>query len=615
MADKNTSKSEHEPLEETHETKSEEIKQETKDTLDEVTPVDVPKEDSPEKTGSLAVASQPVTTSASAKKSKFAWFKTKNGKITLACIAGVILLLAVLFAVPATRYGIMGSFIKKDVALSLIDSKTGKPVSDAEVSVPGTTGHTNNEGKATLSNVPVGQYTLTIKKKNYKDTSMPLTVPILSAADAGQLKLVATGRQVPITVTNKIGGQALANATITAGEATAITDAKGEATLVVPADATTIKAALKADKFNGTAVDITVTEQKDAKNTFAMTPSGTLYFLSKRTGKINVMKSDLDGSNAKVVVQGTGKEEEGGTVLLASRDWKYLLLKSRRDSDKPKLYLITTSNDKMDVVDEGNANFNLIGWNDHRFAYWIDRYDIKNFQPKKYAIKSFDADTAKLITLDETQGQGTDPYSGTGQYYGGVYLIDSSDTIVFTQRWDGVGYYNKPGTITAVQSNGANRRQLWQFEKGVFVDSSVLYNPDEIYFQTYQNGKDVYYEFDDGSVKASSTIKDSDFSSFYSTYLLSPSGEKTFWYEPRDGKNTLLVGDKSGENGKELATLSDYTPYGWYTDDFLLVSKGGSELYIVPSANPDFSKALKVTDYHKPNIVYRGYGGGYGGGF
>ena len=54
---------------------------------------------------------------------------------------------------------------------------------------------------------------------------------------------------------------------------------------------------------------------------------------------------------------------------------------------------------------------------------------------------------------------------------------------------------------------------------------------------------------------------------------------------------------------------------GWYTDNYLLVSKGGSELYIAAAGNPDFSKALKVTDYHKPNIVYRGYGGGYGGGF
>jgi hypothetical protein len=44
----------------------------------------------------------------------------------------------------------------------------------------------------------------------------------------------------------------------------------------------------------------------------------------------------------------------------------------------------------------------------------------------------------------------------------------------------------------------------------------------------------------------------------------------------------------------------------------VLVSKSGSELYITPA---DFgTKPLKVTDYHKPNVTFRGYGGGYGGG-
>jgi hypothetical protein len=93
--------------------------------------------------------------------------------------------------------------------------------------------------------------------------------------------------------------------------------------------------------------------------------------------------------------------------------------------------------------------------------------------------------------------------------------------------------------------------------------------------------------------------------------LLSPSADQTFWSESRDGKNTLFIGDQGGQNGKQIASLSDYNTFGWFTDDYLLVSKNSSELYIMDKAGKQ--AALKVSDYHKPTQNFYGYGGGYGG--
>ena len=74
--------------------------------------------------------------------------------------------------------------------------------------------------------------------------------------------------------------------------------------------------------------------------------------------------------------------------------------------------------------------------------------------------------------------------------------------------------------------------------------------------------------------------------------------------------NTLFIGDSSGGSGKQIATLSDYDTYGWYTDDYLLVSKNGSELYIMPVSG---GTPIKISDYNKPAQNFNGYGGGYGG--
>jgi hypothetical protein len=60
--------------------------------------------------------------------------------------------------------------------------------------------------------------------------------------------------------------------------------------------------------------------------------------------------------------------------------------------------------------------------------------------------------------------------------------------------------------------------------------------------------------------------------------------------------------------------LSDYSPYGWFSDSYTLVSKNASELYIMPTSGPAKSRQpLKITDYYKPAQTYVGYGYGYGG--
>lgn len=550
------------------------------------------------------------------KKSIKEFLKSKKGRITLGVVAGVILLTAILMAVPVTRYVILGPFVRKDVNLQVLDSKTGKPVSDAEVGVAGKSARTDHEGKATVGQVAVGQHQLSVKKKYYKDTSIDVTVPVLSQANAGEVRLEATGRQVPVSVTNKISGKAIPKATVIAGDATAITDSKGEAVLVMPAEAATVKATLRAEGYNEQTADVTVTEQKDPKNTLTMTPSGKLYFLSKRTGKISVMKSNLDGTDAKVVVEGTGKEAEGDTVLLASRDWKYLLLKSRRDGgDHGKLFLIDTATDQMSVVDEGDASFDLVGWNDHRFVYKVTRYKVPEYQSKRLALKSYDAESKKHIIIDENIAGGDGGHNYAVEFFVYIFLIDSEDRVVYNKEWYGNGpsMGGKQHTINASQTDGSGKKVLRSLDLGYYAWNAELYGTNEVYYRASLNGKPHYFEYEGGAVKEDSTIKDSDFGQFYPTYLISPSGEKTFWYEPRDGKNTLFIGDKLGEEGKEIAALSDFVPYGWYSNDYLLVSKGGSELFILPASSPDAAKAMKITDYHKPQFTYLGYGGGYGG--
>jgi hypothetical protein len=585
------------------------------------TPSEPQEEPIPENHHEATTEPSSSTDKPSKNKKKFdfkAFWHTKKGKITVIA-AAIALIIAVVFTIPASRYAVAGLVIKKDLSVQVVDSNTGKPVTSVQVSLAGQTAKTDKDGKVTFHNVPVGQYSVSAKKTYYQNGSGNALVPILSNAQTAKVSLVATGRQVPISVTNKITNQPLANVEVVAGDATVTTDDAGVATIVLPADKATVNATFKLNNYNSVSADVTVTEQQDDKNKFSLTPAGKIYFLSKRTGKINVMKSDLDGSNATIAVAGTGQESETQTVLLASRDWKYLALKAKRDSDVEKLYLINTADDKLTLMDEGaKVSFTPIGWSNESFVYQVVREDAPEWQPKHISIKSFNAAVSKITTLDDAEGVGSSSANWAREVYTSTYIL--GDHIVYGKHWNysygSVGLIaGKKDGIYTVKTTAEGKQTVKDFAATTssYLEAT-LYKPNEIYFRLAGNPA-KFYEYEDGKVEETTEVNDNNFyNQTYATYLVSPSAKYTFWYESRDGKKVSFVGDQNGANGKEVLADDDFVPYGWYSDEYLLFAKKGSELYIAPRNNPTNVSPLKITDYHRPAVSFPGYGYGYGGG-
>jgi hypothetical protein len=531
----------------------------------------------------------------------------------------VATLVAVVVAVPFSRYPVLGLFWKQSVSVLVTDKSSGKPVSSAQVMAQGRTVLTDKEGLARFS-LPVGNKTITVSKKYYANASTRYLVPLRKPKQPLGIAMTATGRPVSVTFTNKVGGGAVVDAQVSVLGTEGKTDKDGKLTLVLPADKPTAQAIVKAVGFNDQTVTITVTEQVVKANTFQMVPAGKLYFLSKRSGKIDVVKTDMDGGSRQTILAGTGKEDDRDTVLLASRDWKYLALKSRRDGGtNAKLFLIETATDKPTTMDEGNADFTPNGWSDYRFLYTVQRNNVQYWQTKRAALKSYNAETKQIATLEETTADGGNENDYAASAIDGVYIL--SNQVVFNRNWN-ASYLNnqarladKKIAIVSVKPDGSNKQTLKDFPASVgdYV-SSALYKPQEIYFQLQHGTDSQFYELEDGKISEAKDLNQDSFSKPYPTFLLSPSSKQTFWYESRDGKNTLFLGDPMGDNAKQIASLSEYTPYGWYGDGYLLMSKQGSELYIAPASSTNLaSSILKVTDYHKPSTDFRGYGYGYGG--
>lgn len=530
-------------------------------------------------------------------------------------IAGVIIILV--FAVPLTRYKVLGLVWKKTVTITVVDSKNKTPVSNASVRLGSGTAKTDANGKARLKS-PVGSNKLIVEKQYYTKYESKGFVGLKSTKITA-VSLKATGRQVPVTVLNKITGKPVAGAEIKILGTTAKTNAKGLATIVLPTTSETGEGEVALKGYNTAEATFVVTDKAVPENTIGMTPEGQIYFLSNLDGTIDVVKSNLDGSGRKTVLKGTGREDANTTSLLASRDWRYLVLKAKRNTANASLFLIDTSSDKITEFDSGAASFTLIGWSGHYFLYDVVRDATPYWQTGKEVIKSYNAEGGQLNQIDQAQGEGS-ATAYAYQIFSNFYIVNGA--VVYNTQWytySTSGSYDvngKNSTVRSVQANGQGKRdhQNWPTSTTGYIQAA-LYEPQEVYYSVYNNSdnKTTYYEFANGTVN-SANLDQSSFDKVYPTFLLSPDSKQTFWTELRDGKNTLFVGDANAGNKKQVASLSEYSPYGWFSDAYTLVSKNSSELYIMPAEGLAKGKApLKITDYYKPAQSYVGYGYGYGG--
>jgi len=530
-------------------------------------------------------------------------------------IVAIIALLAVTFIIPVSRYTVLGLVFKAPVTVRIIDSKTSQPVSGADVTLNGHRAETDAAGKVMLR-VHLGYHKLQVDKKYYTTYERRTLIGFGSNRVSAAVK--ALGRQVAATFTDKITGKPLKNLAVTVGDAKATTDMHGKATLVLPASAVGRPEPVTAAGYNTAKVTIASTDQTN-RSTIALTPSGKVYFLSNLSGKIDVVKTNLDGTGRQTVLSGTGTEDGANMLLLASADWKYLALLSRRSGDTASVYLIDTTNgDKLTTVDSGDNTYALIGWSGDNLVYQVTKSTVNDWQSGQQALKSYSASTHQGLLLDSTQGSGTSASDYVKQTYIDPYILGSD--VVYGKGW--MTNYTAPAALNgkqaeldSISATGASHRLIKSFAEAdgqtvsyVGIDMQQS-GPASLTVHFNDGTKDSFYDYQNGKLTTDTKLTAADYYDATSTrYLSSPSGNQTLWSEVRDGKNTLLVGDQNATNEKQIASLSSYTPYGWYSDNYLLVSKGDSELYIMGASG---GAALKISDYYRPATI--GGFGSYGG--
>lgn len=526
-------------------------------------------------------------------------------------IAGAVaaLFIGVIAAVPFLRYGALGVVMKKDITLKVVDQSSGKPVTAAKVALGRNDATTDKNGVAAFKNVAVGDYYVSIEKNHYENWSGSVLVPIFSGVKDKELRIKATGRSVRIEAKNAISGQPVGGAVVAVSDAEAITDTAGVATLVVGVGRGKLDGVIKTEGYVDHPVTVDTEAADDQKIEAKLVPAGRVYYLSKATGKINVMSSYLDGSDAQVAVQATGREFDQDTMIMASRDWKYVMLMANRDG-RTQPHLIKTSDNSLVKIDNDDATFQPIGWIGNSFIYVIQR-QRSVWQPGQTTIKLYNADSGKTVVVEESKASGTSYHDYLYQYFS--YPVIVGPTAYYSSSWSASSgdVSGQKTQLISLVSDGS-RRVIKQYDaSSQSVSGLRAVSPTEAQVALYDSGTGAITIHSLSGDRLSATgIDEVTFNNAtYPTYLVSPSGNRTAWHEARDGKYLAFVGDASGKNAKELP-VNDFKVYGWFTDNYVLLAKNGSELYVY-AVDATGAEPLKITNYHKPVNEFMGMG--YGG--
>ena len=510
-------------------------------------------------------------------------------------------------------------FITKDVSIKLVESKTGTAIADAEVTFNGKQYVSDSTGLITFSSVRFGKKTAQFFKPFYNQGNITFTLQPFSKQKQQTVYMNAVGEVVSASVKNKLTGRIISGATIRAiGGGQGRTDSKGRAILVLPYGTKSSDAVVSAEDI--VEAKVTIFNANDAAtNVFLVIPKAKVYTMQKNSNGVSVTERNFDGSDQKTVVSSTGLESAEDTQLLMSPSARYFVLKSRRDlAGLGKLHVYDTKNLSLETLEQEDQSYIPVGWIGMTFVYRTYNQNVPLWQEGRETLKSYNAVTKKITTLDVTRGEGAGVQDYVSETYEATYLLEGK--VFYTKKWQSSYYYggryiNKNMLLESVNSDASNKKVIGQWQAGYNTKiKSVQSGPKKLNIFIELDGVNrTNYEYFQENVQSvistdvSFTNKD-----MFSDYFLSPNGLLTVWTEDTpNGTVSYVIGD-NGQLGRNLDLGSLKTKVsGWYDDDYILMTSTAGQLYVGSRLSALSSLLpLKVGDFYMPTNNYRAFGYG-----
>jgi len=473
------------------------------------------------------------------------WWNNKRARyITLAALAAAVMAFAI---IPVTRYFFLNTVgVRGSTSVTVLDDSTQLPLKNVTVSVGGQQGLTNQDGQVTLTSVKLGTSNLVIQKRAFATYQTKTTIG-WGSNPLGNVALKATGSQYVFIVKDYLSGQPIEKAEASSGEADAVSDKNGKITLTVDSsDNASDDVKISAQTYRDETVKLgadTKTEQ-----TVSMVPARKDVFISKRSGKFDLYKVDIDGKNEQLVLAGTGNEQQDTMVLVSHPTDEVVAYASTRENSRNSDGFLLTTLDLVSLTDNSvkkvaqSERIQILGWIGDNLIYVKVAAGASAANPKRQRLISYDYKS------------GIEHELASSNYFNDVALV--GDSVYYAPS---SAYQTGTPGFYKTDASGATKQTIINQEV-----SNILRTAYDTL--TISVGND-WYEYKIGANNKPTKLSGAPADITNRIYINSPDKSHSLWVDNRDGKGVLISYDAVGKTDKTLRTQAGLNnPLRWLND-------------------------------------------------
>lgn len=337
-----------------------------------------------------------------------AFFKKHKRSFLIASFS-LLLFIFILFLVPITRNKILGLFIQKSIVISVLDSKTKLPISNAEVTIEKDTKKSNNNGKAFFNNLLLGDTLVLLKKNNY-DSKEEL-IKIDTDSHSIEILMNANGKSFELTLIDYITKEKIEKATATINSDEYESNDEGKITLSLPLDKKDQKLTIKKDSYEDYSKNIDIDKIKD-KETIELIPNKTVYYIKDNLDGKEIVKTNLSGKYKEPLYKEPAGEKIKNNLFINNNYLAFIT--SNNHNDTLKIIDIDTNEDKVQANQSIKANtLKILGWNNENIILIQKNHNIL-FQIEEMKLISYNPKNNKTTVIDTSILEG-DPLNYASQ--------------------------------------------------------------------------------------------------------------------------------------------------------------------------------------------------------
>ncbi|HEX5797648.1 MAG TPA: hypothetical protein VFX86_04645, partial [Candidatus Saccharimonadales bacterium] len=433
-------------------------------------------------------------------------------------------------------------------------------------------------GNVKLEQLQLGKQQLSVKKPAFAETYRQVTVG-WGSNPIGDIGLIPVGSRYKFIVKDFVSGKPIVSAEAISGDASATANKKGEIVLVV-ADQNESEVNIKINAAGYRSEKIKLEVGSKGLHRINLAPAKKHAFVSKRSGKYDLYKIDIDGKNEEMILAGTGSESESTTVILPNKDNNLIAFVSTRGDQRDQdgyalsnLMIIDLTTGSVETIDH-SQRLQLLSFAANELVYVRIAEGEEDDSPKRHQLISYDTDTKQQNTLAQAN------------YFNDALVADGA--IYYAPAKFGK---NTKAGLFKVNPDGSNKTTV--YDKETWSLFRVAYDK-----LNTAVGQDWFeYNLFSGTFNPLSGAPPDQQSRIY---VADPLGDKSAWVDSRDGKGVLIVYDTASGQDTVIQTQGGLSnPISWLDNDHLVYRVTNSSEtadYVISLSGGDPKKIRDVTN-------------------